>query len=145
MPLSNTLATALLNQVFRNTAYTRPTTIYVALYTSNPTGADTGTEVTGGGYVRQAITFSAPTNDSYNEYNNKTGQLGTVTKPTSKNSAEIVFPIATADWGTITHIGLRDAATGGTLLSYDQINNPRTVLANDRLRLPIDAIIQTMR
>ncbi|WP_217597176.1 hypothetical protein [Cohnella sp. GbtcB17] len=115
--ISNFLATALLNQVFRNTNYTRPTTVYVALYTSNPTAADTGTEVSGGSYARQAVTFAAPAAVSG--------------KQTVKNSADITFPTATADWGNITHVGLRDAATGGNLLYYGALDNPRSILTGD--------------
>ena len=53
--MSNHLENALINAVLRNTSYTSPTTTYLALYTSDPTDADTGTEITGGSYVRQAI------------------------------------------------------------------------------------------
>ena len=126
LAVSNFLADALLNQVFRNTAYTRPTTVYVALYTSNPTGADTGTEVTGGAYVRRAVTFGAPTTESG--------------KRTIKNSAEVAFPTATADWGTITHIGIRDAATAGNLLYYGAVDNARSILTADVLKFPVGNI-----
>lgn len=125
LAVSNFLADALLNQVFRNTTYTRPTTVYVALYTSNPTAADTGTEVTGGAYARQTVTFAAPATD--------TG------KRTIKNSVEVAFPVATADWGTVTHIGIRDAATGGNLLYYGAVGNPRTILTSDVLKLPANS------
>jgi len=72
--MSNHLENALINAVLRNTSYTSPTTTYLALYTSDPTDADTGTEITGGSYVRQAITFGAPSNG------------------TSTNSAAVEFP-----------------------------------------------------
>ena len=81
--MSNYLENALINATLRNTSYTSPTTTYLALYTSDPTDADTGTEITGGSYVRQAITFGAPSNG------------------TSTNSAAVEFPQATADWGII--------------------------------------------
>ena len=42
---SNYLENAIINAVLRNTAYTSPSTVYVSLYTSDPTDADTGTEV----------------------------------------------------------------------------------------------------
>ncbi|MFD2330673.1 hypothetical protein ACFSR7_15580 [Cohnella sp. GCM10020058] len=115
--ISNFLATAILNQVFRNTNYTRPTTVYVALYTSNPTAADTGTEVSGGAYARQAVAFAAPAAVSG--------------KQTIKNSADITFPTATADWGNITHVGIRDALTGGNLLYFAALDNPRSILTGD--------------
>lgn len=118
MPLSNARATALLNQEFRTG------TVYLALYTSNPTGADTGTEVSGGAYARQAITFGVPALD--------TG------KETIKNSAAVQFPVATADWGTVTHIGIRTAATGGTLVGFAQLDTPRTIQEGDRFTVDIN-------
>lgn len=118
MPLSNTRAAAILNQEFRTG------TVYLALYTSNPTGADTGTEVSGGGYARQPITFSAPALEGG--------------KQTIKNSAKVEFPVATADWGTITHIGIRDAATGGSLIAFAELKAPRTILAGDRFVIDLN-------
>ncbi len=125
--MSNYLETALLNHVFRNTAYTSPTTVYVALYTSDPTDADTGTEVSGGAYARQTVTFTAPTqvND----------------KATIKNASEIVFPLATANWGTITHVGIRDAATGGNLLYHGALTTPKTIEAGDQFRFLANELV----
>jgi len=100
--LSDYLENKLLDHALGTAAYTMPT-VYVALYTSDPTDADTGTEVSGGGYARQTVTFNAASGGS------------------ASNAGDITFPQATADWGTITHIGLRDAATGGnTRSSYPQ-------------------------
>ncbi len=52
--MSNYLENALINATLRNTSYTSPTTVYVALYTSDPTDADSGTECSGTSYARQA-------------------------------------------------------------------------------------------
>lgn len=120
MQISNYLSAALLNEVLRNTAWTGPATIYLALYTSDPTAADTGTEVSGGAYARQAIAFAAPT--------------PVAGAQTVVNSAEVAFPVATADWGLISHVGLRTAATGGNLLFTRALDNPRTILSGDRPR-----------
>lgn len=110
---SNYLENALINAVLRNTSYTSPTTTYVALYTSDPTDADTGTEVTGGSYARTAATFSAPSNG------------------VTSNSGSITFPTATASWGTITHIAIRDAATSGNLLFHTPLDESKTVGTGD--------------
>jgi hypothetical protein len=118
MPLSNTRAAAILNQEFR----TDP--VYLALYTSNPTGADTGTEVSGAGYARQSITFGAPAAEGG--------------KQTIKNSAKIEFPVAESDWGTVTHIGIRDAATAGNLIAFAELSAPRTIQTGDRFVIDID-------
>lgn len=112
MGLSNLYADNVLNDLYRDDP------VFLALYTSDPTGADTGTEVSGGSYARVPITFSAPATE--------TG------KRTIKNNTEIQFPVATAGWGTVTHIGIRTAATGGDLISSVALNAPRTILEGDR-------------
>ncbi len=117
---SNYWKTAAINAALRGQNFTAPTALYIALYTSNPTASDTGQEVSGGGYTRQPVTFAAPTISG--------------DQAKTSNTADINFPVATADWGTITHIGIRDAAAGGNLIYYGPVNSPRTILANDRVR-----------
>ena len=115
--MSNYLENALINAVLRNTSYTSPTTTYLALYTSDPTDADTGTEITGGSYVRQAITFGAPANG------------------TSTNSAAVEFPQATADWGIISHVAIRDAVTSGNLLFHTALDASKTINNGDVFKI----------
>lgn len=115
MSLSNYAETALLNHLFRGTAMTQPAGLYLALYTTDPTDADTGTEVSGGSYARQAIT-------------------GTVSGDTFTAAANVEFPIATAGWGTITYIGIRDAVTGGNLLASGALTASRTINSGDIFR-----------
>lgn len=115
--MSNYLENALINATLRNTSYTSPTTTYLALYTSDPTDADTGTEISGGSYARQAITFGAPSN-------------GVTT-----NSAAIEFPTATGSWGTITHVGIRDASTGGNLLYHTPLDASKAINSGDIFRI----------
>jgi len=114
---SNYLENALINAVLRNTAYSSPTTVYVSLYTTDPTDADTGTEVSGGSYARTAVTFGSPSN-------------GVTT-----NSADVTFPTATASWGTVTHIGIHDASTSGNLLFHSQLDTAKTIDENDIFRI----------
>jgi hypothetical protein len=115
--LSDDLETKLINQVLRDTAYTRPTTVYVALYTDDPTDADVGTEVTGGNYARQSVAFGAPSDGA------------------TDNSSDITFPTATANWGTITHAGLRDAVSGGNLLFHSALAASKVVDNGDTFKL----------
>lgn len=115
--MSNYLENALINATLRNTSYTSPTTVYVALYTSDPTDADTGTEVSGGSYARVAVTFGAPSNG------------------VSTNSANVEFAAATGSWGTITHIGLRDALTTGNLLYHTPLDTSKTISSGDIFRI----------
>lgn len=115
--MSNYLENALINATLRNTSYTSPTTVYLALYTNDPTDADTGTEVSGGSYARQSITFGAPSNG------------------TSSNSAAIEFPAATANWGVVTHVGIRDALTSGNLLYHTALDASKTINNGDIFKI----------
>jgi hypothetical protein len=115
--ISNYLENALVNAVFRSVQYTSPASIYVALYTSDPTDANSGAEVSGGAYIRKAITFAAPVDG------------------VASNSADILFPVATTNWGTVTHIGIMDALTGGNLLFYSPITTAKTISTDDQLKI----------
>ena len=114
---SNYLENALINAVLRNTTYTSPTTVYVSLYTSDPTDADSGTEVSGGSYARTAVTFGAPSNG------------------VSTNSADVTFPTCTASWGTVTHIGIHDASTAGNLLFHTPLDTSKTIDSGDIFKI----------
>jgi hypothetical protein len=115
--MSNYLENALINATLRNTSYTSPSVVYLALYTDDPTDADTGTEITGGSYARQSITFGAPSNG------------------TSTNSAAIEFPAATANWGVVTHVGIRDALTSGNLLYHTALDASKTINNGDIFKI----------
>ena len=114
---SNFLENALINAVLRNTTYTSPATVYVSLYTTDPTDADTGTEISGGSYARTAVTMGAPSNG------------------VSTNSADVTFPTATASWGTVTHIGIHDASTAGNLLFHTPLDTSKTIDSGDIFKI----------
>jgi hypothetical protein len=115
--LSNHLENALINATLRNTSYTSPATVYAALFTTDPTDAGTGTEVTGGSYARTSITFGSPSN-------------GVTT-----NSADVTFPTCTAAWGTVTHMGIYDASTSGNLLYHTPLDASKTVDSGDIFKI----------
>lgn len=110
---SNYLENALINATVRNTTFTSPATVYLGLFTSDPTDAGTGTEVSGGSYARQSITFSSPSNG------------------VTSNSAQITFPTATADWGTIGWIGIYDSLTSGNLLYHSPLTTSKIISNGD--------------
>lgn len=115
--MSNYLENALINGTLRATTYTAPTTVYVGLYTSDPTDANTGTEVSGGSYARQAATFGAPSNGA------------------SVTTADITFPTATGSWGTIGWIGILDASTSGNLLYHSPLDASKTISSGDIFKI----------
>ena len=115
--LSNYLENALINVTLRATAYTAPATVYVSLWTSDPTDAGSGTEVSGGSYARTAVTFGAPSN-------------GVTT-----NSADVTFPTATASWGTVGWIGINDAASSGNLLYHTALDTAKAIDSGDIFKI----------
>lgn len=117
MSFSNYLENKVLLHVFGATAYTAPTTLYVALFTSDPGETGSGTEVSGGSYARQTIAF-------------------TVTGNQASNTAAVEFPTATASWGTITYAAVYDAVSGGNLLAYGALTTSKTIASGDVLRIP---------
>jgi hypothetical protein len=117
MSFSNFLETELLDHVFGGNAYTSPSTVYVSLHTANPDEDGSGAEVSGGGYVRQAGSFS-------------------VTGNTATTTAAIEYATATADYGTVTHVGIYDASTAGNLLAYAALTASKTISTGDVFRVP---------
>ena len=117
MSFSNTFETRVLTWVFTSGSATRPTAWYVALFTTNPAEDASGTEVSGGGYARQSATF-------------------TVSGNTASNSGAIEYPTATAGYGTVSHVGVFDASSGGNLISYAALTTSKTIETGDVLRIP---------
>lgn len=95
---------------------TRPTAWYIGLFTSDPTDAGSGTEVSGGSYARKTVAF-------------------TVTDDTAANSATVTFDAATANWGTISHIGVYDASSSGNLLFHGAVTTSKTIETGDTFQI----------
>ena len=117
--ISNYLENAIINATLRNTTYTSVATVYVSLWTSDPTDAGSGTEVSTSGtsYARTAVTFGAPSNGA------------------SLNSADVTFPTATASWGTVGWIGINDAATSGNLLYHTALDTAKAIDSGDIFKI----------
>ena len=102
---------------------TAPSTVYVALFNSDPSTGSTdenleaGTltdECGGGAYARQAATF------------------GTISGGSVSTSANITFPTATDNnWGTITHLAVMDALTSGNVLFWGQLSTSKLIESGD--------------
>lgn len=117
---SNYLENKVLDHVLKNTAFTQPANLYLALYTSDPGETDAGTEVTGGSYARQTVAFGAASGGS------------------ASNSGAVSFSGMPA--ATVTHLGIRDASSGGNLLYYAALTTPLTVTSGSIVNFAIGAI-----
>ena len=122
MSFSNFLELEVLDHVFRNSAYTAPSTIHVALFTVAPSDTGGGTEVSGNGYARQSMAFSAASSGSIS------------------NSGSVEFPTATGDQGTIVAMGLFDASSGGNLLAFGSLTSNKTVSNGDVFRFNASSV-----
>ena len=120
--MSDYLEEQLINHVFRGIPYTTPGVIHLALYSTDPTDADGGTELevgTSPGYARITITMGAPTDG------------------VSANTAELLFAAATGNWVAISHIGIRDESSAGNLLAHKALSAPVSVLSGNNFRVPV--------
>jgi hypothetical protein len=106
---------------FLGTASTSaPATVYLALFTTDPTDAGSGTEVSTSGtnYARQSIAFSSASSG------------------TTSNSADVEFSQATGSgFGTVTHFGIFDASTAGNLLFHGSLTASKTIDAGDVFKI----------
>lgn len=116
--LSDYLENAILDHALGVDAMVAPITVYVALFTSNPTDAGTGTEVSGSGYSRKAVTFSVASGGS------------------TTNSTDVTFDIASGAWGTVTHLGIYDSASAGNLLFHGAFSQSKSIESNDQFKIP---------
>jgi hypothetical protein len=117
MSFSNYLETNVLGHVFGGSAYTAPTTLYLALFTSNPDEDGSGTEVTGGAYARQTVAF-------------------TISGNTASNDAAVEYATATESFGTVSHVGVYDALTSGNLMAYAALTSSKAIDIGDVFRVP---------
>lgn len=131
---SDFLELEVLDHVFGAAAYTAPVTIYVGLWTAALTDASTGStagEVSGGSYARVAVT------------NNATN-FPAAAAGAKSNGTAVTFPTATASWGTVTYVGLLDAASAGNLLAWADLTTSKTVSSGDTASFAIGDIDFTL-
>jgi hypothetical protein len=119
MPMTQYLRKKLGDHSVGKAAFTMPTTVYLGLFSVNPTDAGSLTnEFTGGSYARQAITTPLSVFD--------------LTTGIAALSSDVQFPAPTATWGTLTYIGVLDASTSGNMLYYEAVPSARQVVNGGR-------------
>jgi hypothetical protein len=124
--ISNYLENALINGTLRATTFTAPAAVYISLHTADPTDAGTGTEVSGGSYIRQSATFAAPSNGA------------------SASNADVTFPQATGNWGTIGWIGIWDAQTTGNMLYHTALDASKAIDTGDIFKIASGSLTVTL-
>ena len=126
--LSDYAEKLLLDFLMTTGSATRPTNWYVALYTGAPSDSGGGTEVSGSGYARKSVTFSAAASPG----------------GTTSNTNEVSFTASGGNYGTVTHMGIFDASSSGNLLWHGALTASKTVADGDTLTFAAGNIDLTM-
>jgi hypothetical protein len=128
--ISTYLANALLDHVFKNTAYTQPTHIYLALSTANPTDTGSG--------------LAEPSENNYSRTQFDT--WNTASGGHIDNNGVITCPQASGSWGAISHTALTDNGTraAGNVLIYSTLGTTRNIGTNDTATYASGALDITM-
>jgi hypothetical protein len=119
MGFTDFLRNEILDQVWGASDYAEPATLYIGLSTTTP--ADDGTNVSepaGSGYARVSVT------------NNLT-EWPAASGGAKDNANAITFPQATGAWGTVTHVVIYDASTGGNLLAFGALTTSKSIENGD--------------
>jgi hypothetical protein len=129
--LSDFLENKILNLVLKNTAYAPPSTIYLSLHTADPTDTGSiGAEITttGTNYARENIT----------------AKIGTVANGSVTTSADILFPVATANYGTVTHLAIWDAVSAGNMLFSGALGASKVINSGDQFKIAASNLTITL-
>ena len=121
---NNYLEDEILDHVFGGGDYTRPGTVYIALYTAAPSDTGGGTEVSGGSYARAAVTNNA-TNFPASSGGAKS------------NGTEIAFTPATANWGTVVAFAILDASSSGNFLAWGDVTPNKAINSGDTAKFAV--------
>lgn len=119
--LSDAEETAILNALYRNTAYTPAPSLTLALHSASPTDADLANELSGLGYSRQVLTVGAPSSGS------------------CTNDALLTFTASGGDWAVVTHFSVRNGSTG-SLISHGALTASVAVTDGSSINFQIGAI-----
>ena len=116
---------ALIGHLLGSTTYTKPSSLYVALFIGDPAGSGTEISTSGSAYARIAATF-------------------TISSGVATNTAAVEWATATSAWGSITWVAIYDAVTGGNQLVTAQLASAKTISSGDVLRIPIGQLSVTL-
>lgn len=130
--MSHYLRNKLIDHLFRDVDFPPPEDLFVALCTEAPTASDTGntiSEVIGTGYAR--VSYPPSYTANWEATQGGTSGASTGSFGGTANSTSVTFPEAISDWGAVTGVAILDAAEGGNLLFYGELEEPQEVASGD--------------
>ena len=136
---SDYLEQGILNHTLRGQALSVPSGIYIALFTTDPTDAKTGTEVADSAYIRQDAAKGGPIESGW------TAPAASGDGTMTSNAKLIQFPPVADGNVTVSHWAIFDAQAGGNLLYHAPFTPAKTLEINDVLSIDIGGAQITLR
>ncbi len=128
--LTNFAENRVIDALLRGQALGAPVTLHFALFTAVADAeAGTFTEVSGGSYARAAVTASLANFSGTQGAGTTVASSGTGGQ--SSNNGVITFPTPSANWGSVTHVGVMDASTGGNAWIITALAQPKSINNGD--------------
>lgn len=131
--MTDYLEVELIKHLFRTGSFTKPSNLYVALFTAAPSDSGGGTEVTATGYSRQA----ANPGDSVWAASSGTNGL-------TSNVNAINFGTWTSGPTTVTHVAIFDASSSGNMLFHGALSASKTIANGDAFSIPAGSLQITL-
>jgi hypothetical protein len=122
----------IIKHIFRTGSFTKPTVLAVGLFTAAPSDAGGGTEVTGGSYARATLN---PLDANWAAPSSGNG--------VTSNSSTITFATPSANWGSVTHFAVFDAASAGNMLFWGSLTVSKTINSGDTVTFPAGSLTFT--
>jgi hypothetical protein len=138
--LSNYAEKKQLNHLLGVEAFTMPSAVYLALFTSNPGPTGSGNEVSedgipASGYARKLITFNAAVATDSEPPHSPGGDGNGPALCTNLGAVEF-GEVTGENWGEITHVALFDAEENGNMLAYGAVAVPQVANIGGKITLP---------
>jgi hypothetical protein len=143
--LSDYLESGLINHVFREGTFAKPSNISLALTSGIPQDSDTGATLpeipsgingSGTGYARVDLGSPSDTAWTFTDARFMAGS-GLI-----KNSGQLIFNTALLDWGWVSGIAIVDNSShgSGNLLMHAQLDNPRLIYTGDNAKFDTETL-----
>lgn len=123
---TNYLENKLLDHALGTTTFTKPSNVYVGLFTVAPSDSASGTEVSGGSYSRKIATFDSAVNGS-----------------TSNNSNIDFLNMPSC---TVVAVGIFTSETSqlNDLIFWSELATSRTLVSGDTVRINSGSLVVTL-
>lgn len=119
----------ILDHIFGKAVLTPPT-IYIGLSAEEPD--------------EDGLSVVEPSGNAYARVQTSVDDWSAASDGSLDNANEIVFPMATGSWGTMTHFVLFDAAAGGNMLAFGLLSPSKTIGSGDMAKFAAGDLVLSL-